>query len=112
MYNRYACRCDEFRRAEPICLEPKTPGRGGDPPPPPCKPQSREKEASKEFSPDSSKSRDATGLLSILNFNNLKIFPKDMDLGDILLFAVLLLLFLEKGDEECLIILLVLLFIN
>lgn len=104
MYNRYACRCDEYRRAEPICLEPTAPGRGCGPPPPQSKSGS-----------NNSKSKDSSGLLSLLNFNsfkNINILPKDIDIGDILLYAVLFLLFLEKGDEECLIILLVLLFMN
>jgi hypothetical protein len=38
------------------------------------------------------------------------LIPKGIDIGDILLFAILLLMYLESGDEECLIILAVLLF--
>lgn len=105
MYNRYACRCDEFRRAEPIRLEPPALEHGCGPPPPPYTQQSK-------GSANSNKGKDSNGLLSLLNFNNLKILPKDMDIGDILLYAVLFLLFLERGDEECLIILLVLFFMN
>ena len=38
----------------------------------------------------------------------LGLFPKGIDIGDLLLFAILLLMYLESGDEECLIILAVL----
>jgi hypothetical protein len=107
MYNRYACRCDEFRRTEPLNLEPCAEKHGCDPPP-----QSKSKEANNPFSFLNFKSKGNGNPLSFLNLNSLNIFPKDMDIGDILLFAVLILLFIEKGDEECLIMLLVLLFMN
>ena len=112
MYNRYACRCDEFRRTEPINLEPCAAKHGCDPPPPPPPPPSKSKEAFNPFSFLNFKSKDNASPLSFLNLNSLNILPKDMDLGDILLFAVLILLYIEKGDEECLVMLLVLFFMK
>lgn len=102
MYNRYASRCNEYCRTEPKHEPLRTGGREPPPPPPPQRPvQDRQK----------------SGPLSFLNLNFLQkgaggILPKDMDLGDILLYLVLFLLYLENNDEECLIILLVLLFMK
>ncbi len=102
MYNRYACRRGEFLRTEPQ-HEPCRPKHGCDPPPPPC--------------PEPERSRNASNPLSFLNLKNLNIknlnlLPGDLDAGDILLFLALILLYLKNKDEECLIILLVLLFMN
>ncbi len=103
MYNRYACCRGDFRRTEPQ-HEPCRPQQGCDPPPTPtCSENPRSRESSNPLS-----------FLGLKNFNigNLNILPKDMDFGDMLLFLALILLYLKNKDEECLIMLLVLLFMN
>ncbi|NLL45444.1 MAG: hypothetical protein GX250_01370 [Clostridiales bacterium] len=88
MYNRYACRCDNYCRTD-LKHGAHRSGSGHDPP--------------------------RKGPQSILGKQNplsslMGLIPKGIDIGDILLFAILLLMYLESGDEECLIILAVLLF--
>lgn len=88
MYNRYACRCDNYCRTDPK-HEPHRVGGGCDPP----------RKAQHSIL---GKQNPLSSLLGLI--------PKGIDIGDILLFAILLLLYLESGDEECLIILAVLFF--
>jgi|GEM_PF-765586 len=89
MYNRYACRCDKFCRTD-LKHEPRRDGGGCGPP-----------RWAQQQHPPFGKHSPLSPLLSL--------FPKGIDIGDLLLFAILLLMYLESGDEECLIILAVLL---
>lgn len=90
MYNRYSCRCGEYCRTEPKREPCRREERCGAPPHRAQKPA------------------EGGSLLSPL----LGLLPKDLDFGDIMLFGILLLLFLKNGDEECLIILAVMLFMK
>jgi hypothetical protein len=98
MYNRYTCRCKEYCRTEPKHEPGRRDKRGCDPPLlPPRQAQS--------------KTPESKGLGSLIK-PILDFLPKDLDFGDIMLFGILFLLFLKNGDEECLIILAVMLFMN
>jgi len=111
MYNRYACHCDNYRRLE--LHEPSAAKQGCEVPPPPPRPlQGKNKDTNNPLSFLNFKGGDGSNPLSFLNLKNLSFLPKDMDFGDMLLFAVLILLYLENNDEECLIMLLVLLFMK
>ena len=88
MYNRYACRCDNYCRTDPKHVVHR-PGGGCDPP---------------RKSPQS-----IFGKQNTLS-SRMGLIPKGIDIGDILLYAILFLMYLESGDDECLIILAVLLF--
>ncbi len=98
MYNRYTSRCKEYCRTEPK-HEPGHRGHGGYPPPPPPPREAQ------------SKTPILGGINSLLS-PFLSFLPKDLDFGDIMLFGILFLLFLKNGDEECLIILAVMLFMK
>ena len=97
MYNRYTCRCKEYCRTEPKHEACRRDKRGCDPPPLPRQAQCKTPE-----------SKGLGGLLSPF----LDFLPKDLDFGDIMLFGILFLLYLKNGDEECLIILAVMLFMK
>jgi hypothetical protein len=88
MYNRYACRCDKFCRTD-LRYEPRRDSGG-------CGPPRRAQHQNSFFG----KHNPLSPLLGLV--------PEGLDIGDLLLFAILLLMYLESGDEECLIILAVL----
>ncbi len=96
MYNRYTCRCKEYCRTEPKSEPCRRNNCGYDPLPPP------QQRHAQRTAPES-----GSPLSSLLGF-----LPKDLDFGDIMLFTILFLLFLKNGDEECLIILAVMLFMK
>jgi len=93
MYNRYACRSDKYCRTDPR-YEPRRDGGGCDPP------HRAQQQQHQHHHPNKGNNNPFSPLLGML--------PKGIDIGDLLLIAILLLMYLESGDEECLIILAVL----